>query len=90
MASMRSRCSDARTHARTSRPEPSIRDVSRISGDTVHGSYPAAHAHLDSLTRLGIDYSQVTDSLEREGLTKFENSWNELGATVSHELHAAS
>jgi len=46
-------------------------------------------AHLEHLKRLGIDYQQVTDGLEREGLTKFENSWDELGGTVSHELHAA-
>jgi transaldolase len=64
-------------------------DHGTVAGDTVHGNYPAAHAHLDSLKRLGIDYQQVTDGLEREGLTKFENSWDELGGTVSHELHAA-
>jgi len=64
-------------------------DHGTVAGDTVHGNYPAAHAHLDSLKRLGIDYSQVTDTLEREGLTKFENSWDELGGTVSRELHAA-
>jgi len=64
-------------------------DHGTLAGDTVHGSYPAARAHLDSLKRLGIDYQQVTESLEREGLTKFEHSWDELGGTVAHELHAA-
>ena len=54
--------------------------------DTVHGTYPAARAHLDALAHLGVDYQDVTETLEREGLEKFEASWAELGATVAREL----
>ena len=53
-------------------------------------SYPAARDHLDALRRLGIDYAEVTDLLEREGLTKFTKSWDELGRTVAKELHATA
>ncbi|ONI91904.1 transaldolase [Actinosynnema sp. ALI-1.44] len=64
-------------------------DHGRVTADTVRGSYPAARAHLDTLERLGIDYLDVTDTLEREGLAKFVTSWNELSRTVRRELHAA-
>jgi transaldolase len=61
-----------------------------VSGDTVHGTYPAARAHLDALERLGISYRDVTDTLEREGLSKFQSSWDELGTTVSTELRSTT
>jgi transaldolase len=57
-----------------------------VPGDTVHGTYNEARANLDHLQRLGIDYCDVTDTLEREGLDKFAKSWDELGSTVGHEL----
>jgi len=65
-------------------------DHGEVAGDTVRGTYPAARAHLDALERLGIGYREVTDTLEREGLAKFERSWDELGHTVSHELHSVT
>jgi len=65
-------------------------DHGEVAGDTVRGTYPAARAHLDALERLGIGYQEVTDTLEREGLAKFERSWDELGHTVSHELHSVT
>jgi len=61
-----------------------------LAGDTVHANYLAARAHLEHPQRIGIDYEQVTDTLEREGLIKFENSWGELGVTVARELHTSS
>jgi transaldolase len=41
---------------------------------------------LADLAAAGIDVDDVTEHLEREGLAKFENSWSELGATVTAEL----
>jgi transaldolase len=58
--------------------------------DTIHGTYAAARTHFDALERLGVDYQEVTDSLEREGLTKFAASWSELGDTVSRELRTST
>ncbi|OEJ35138.1 transaldolase [Streptomyces subrutilus] len=49
--------------------------------------YAAAAAHLEALEHAGVDFADITDTLEREGLTKFENSWKELGASVEHEMH---
>ena len=41
---------------------------------------------MDQLAAAGIDFDDVTDYLERDGLAKFEKSWSELGATVAAEL----
>ena len=35
----------------------------------------------------GVDFEDVTEQLEREGLAKFEKSWNELSHTIAAELH---
>ncbi|WP_435841328.1 transaldolase [Streptomyces fagopyri] len=63
-----------------------------------HGTLPArtpttddfadAAAFLEALEDTGVDFTDVTDTLEREGLTKFADSWRELGASVERELHA--
>ncbi|MGW1772079.1 transaldolase [Streptomyces sp. NPDC002104] len=50
--------------------------------------FAAAKAHFVALERVGIDFTDVTDTLEREGLTKFEDSWSELGQSVAREMRA--
>ncbi|MFG2638587.1 transaldolase [Streptomyces sp. NPDC048362] len=52
--------------------------------------YAAAAAHLASLTEAGVDFADVTDTLEREGLEKFEASWAELGASVAGGMRSAT
>ncbi|HUB72802.1 MAG TPA: transaldolase [Solirubrobacteraceae bacterium] len=37
-----------------------------------------AHAVMDELARVGVDYEDVTDTLEREGVEKFSASFEEL------------
>ncbi|PJM98733.1 transaldolase [Streptomyces sp. CB01201] len=54
------------------------------------GDFAAAAAHLAALKDIGIDFTDVTDTLEREGLTKFEDSWAELGESVEREMHSAA
>jgi hypothetical protein len=53
-------------------------------------NYTLASAYFEELERVGIDFADVTDTLEREGLAKFEDSWAELAATVSHEMRSAA
>jgi transaldolase len=65
-------------------------DHGRVTGNTISGSYTDAHRILDQLAAAGIDYSDVTEQLEREGVTKFEKSWDELSATVTTELHRST
>jgi transaldolase len=44
---------------------------------------------LDALAKVGVDYDDVTATLEREGVEKFDVSWNELVDTVRTALEAA-
>jgi len=61
-------------------------DHAEVAGDQVRGSYDAAQQLLDDLERAGVSYTEVVDLLEREGVEKFEKSWEELLATVQGEL----
>ncbi|MGN6301472.1 MAG: transaldolase, partial [Angustibacter sp.] len=63
-----------------------VADHGELHGDTVRSEYDEARQLLDALERLGISYTDVTSVLEREGVEKFEKSWDELMATVSEEL----
>ena len=65
------------------------RDHGLIPADSVTGSYAAANAVLDALTRQGVSYDDVTQVLEAEGVSKFVVSWNELLETVKSALEAA-
>jgi transaldolase len=67
-----------------------VADHGEITGDTVRGRSAEAAAALDALARLGIGYTEVVDLLEREGVDKFEKSWQELLTTVDDELARAS
>jgi transaldolase len=62
-------------------------DHGEVTGDTITGRYHAARNVLDQLAAAGVDFDDVTGQLEREGLAKFENSWNELSHTIAAELH---
>lgn len=73
-------------------PEPTLEAVAdhgEIAGDRVRGTYHESNETLDGLARLGIDYAELTDQLEREGVEKFLVSWDELRATVAGQLEAA-
>ena len=65
-------------------------DHGEVTGDTVRGRYDEAREQLDALERLGISYTDVTDQLEREGVSKFDKSWDELNATVNDQLARAA
>jgi len=73
-------------------PEQTMRafaDHGEVRGDTVTGYYGEAQRVLDQLAELGIDYDDVVDTLEREGVEKFSASWKELAEGVSKSLEAA-
>jgi transaldolase len=61
-------------------------DHGQVSGDTVTGHYDESRRVLDQLAAAGIDFDDVTEYLERDGLAKFDKSWSELGATVAAEM----
>ncbi len=54
-----------------------------VPGDSVSGTEPASRAVWDGLAALGIDAHEVCQTLEREGVQKFIDSWEQLRATVA-------
>jgi transaldolase len=67
-----------------------VRDHSQIRGDQVRPHYDDARQVMVDLKEAGIDYDDVIDTLEREGVEKFEASWGELLKTVKGQLDAAT
>ena len=51
--------------------------------DTLVQGVDEAHALLEELERAGVDYDDVTETLEREGVQKFSDSFGELLEGVS-------
>ena len=67
-----------------------VADHGVFKGDTVTGSYADAHRALDALAAAGIDYDDVVQTLEDEGVQKFEDSWKHLLDTVAGQLKGAA
>jgi transaldolase len=65
-------------------------DHGEARGDTITGSYDSARQVLADLAALGIEYDDVVQVLEDEGVEKFEASWVELLDGVQKSLDAAA
>jgi len=63
-------------------------DHGEVEGDQVTTKYGEAKQVMDDLAAVGIDYDDVIDTLEREGVEKFVKSWDELSETVRGQLDA--
>ena len=63
-----------------------VADHGIVKGDQVKANYADAQTTLDALAAAGIDYDDVVQVLEDEGVEKFETSWNELIETVAGQL----
>ena len=73
-------------------PEATLRafeDHGEVPGDTVTGTYAESRKVLDDLAALGVSYDDVIAVLEREGVEKFEVSWNQLLDTIKTEMDKA-
>jgi transaldolase len=66
-----------------------VYDHGKVRGDTVTGSYESAQQTLDALKDAGIDYDDVVQVLEDEGLEKFEQAWGDLIESVTDQLEKA-
>jgi transaldolase len=55
-----------------------FQDHGEIRGDTIEEGVAEAHVLLEELAGVGIDYDDVVDTLEREGVKKFSDSLAEL------------
>jgi transaldolase len=60
-----------------------------ITGDAVTGAYADAHRVFDDLAAVGVDFADVTQVLEDEGVEKFIASWHDLQGTVASALQSA-
>jgi transaldolase len=72
-------------------PEKTMRafaEHGQLHGDTVTGTAADAQHVFDRLCEIGVDLDDVFDTLEREGVEKFERSWVELLDTVAEQLDA--
>ena len=67
-----------------------VADHGVVTGDQVTGHYAEAQQVLDDLAAGGIDYDEVVELLEREGIEKFEQSWGELIESVTDQLKKAA
>jgi transaldolase len=64
-------------------------DHGEVHGDKVSGAAGDAQQVMDDLAALGIDFDDVVEVLEREGVQKFDASWAELVKTVQTSLEDA-
>ncbi|MGB4136628.1 MAG: transaldolase family protein, partial [Microbacterium sp.] len=60
-----------------------------VTGDTVTAHYDDARAVFAGLAEVGIDFDDVTQVLEDEGVAKFIDSWHDLLTQVEAGLEAA-
>ncbi len=64
-------------------------DHGKVTGNTIEPKLEDASAFMAELSVAGVDFDDVTDLLEKEGVEKFIASWDELVASVAAALEAA-
>ncbi|GAB3659797.1 transaldolase [Glycomyces tarimensis] len=72
-------------------PEQTLEDFAdhgEVQSDTIRPNYGDADEVFAALARVGVDYDDVVQVLEDEGVDKFAVSWNELLAEVESKLAA--
>jgi transaldolase len=73
-------------------PEPTldaVLDHGRLRGATGAQGYDEARAVLADLAEIGVDYDDVVNVLEVEGVEKFDASWAQLTCQVRESLERA-
>ena len=74
-------------------PETTLRAVAdhgEIPDDSVRSHYAEAREVLSELEAIGVDYGDVTEGLESNGLAAFDASWRELGDQIAVQLRRPS
>jgi transaldolase len=64
-------------------------DHGEVEGDAVSGKADEAEQVFSRLADVGIDFDDVLEVLEKEGVEKFEKSWQELVDTIEGQLEKA-
>jgi transaldolase len=74
-------------------PEATLRlvaDHGQVPADSVRDHYEESARLFSQLERLGIDYDDVVQHLEDNGVTNFDNAWRQLGEQLTATLRAQS
>jgi transaldolase len=72
-------------------PEATMRlvaDQGEVPADSVRGRYADAQEVLDRLAEIGVDYDDVVQHLEDEGVAKFDAAWAQLGERLAATLQS--
>lgn len=64
-------------------------ELDEVAPDRLATHLREAAINIAKLPAVGLDYREVSETLEREGLEKFDDAWNELVANVTEQLGAA-
>jgi transaldolase len=78
-------------HTVNTMPEQTLHataDHGTVTANAIAGTYEQSRAVFAELGKLGISYDDVVDVLEKEGVTKFADSWTELLSTIKAQLEA--
>jgi transaldolase len=59
-----------------------FQDHGKVGGDTVLDGVKKAHKFLEKLAEAGVDYDDVTDTLEEEGVQKFADSLDQIVESI--------
>ena len=65
-----------------------VADHGIIRGNAIEGTYEESRKVIDALNELGIEYDDVIEVLEVEGVQKFEDSYAQLAESVEKQLDA--
>ena len=66
-----------------------VTDHGQIPDDSIHGSYEQSQSVIAELAALGIDYDDVVQTLEEQGVSAFAASWDHLGQRLAAALRPA-
>jgi len=70
-------------------PEATLSAVAghgEVPADSVHGSYSGAGEVLSQLQAIGLDYAEIVQALEDDGVAKFDASWAQLSEQLAATL----
>jgi transaldolase len=67
-----------------------VADHGQVPADSVRGHYAESQQVLDRLQDIGINYDDVVQHLEDDGVAKFDAAWQQLGEQLGATLQAQS
>jgi transaldolase len=72
-------------------PETTLRAVAdhgQVPDESIHAHYDDAQRVLDRLQQIGVDYDDVVQTLEDDGVAAFKASWDQLSEQLAETMRA--